>query len=112
MKRKLSILIAFLFMGDAILAGSFPQQSAATQRQIDANVPRIKAVEGELVKLTIEAPDRSTVLKVVNDAFSPADVDLSVFDRSDNEIARETVVIDPSNTAKLKLKKLFPDLVF
>lgn len=65
---------------------------------------------GQITKTQVETPGSDDEVKVINRADSPGDVDFVATDKAGNEVARESVVVDPRLTAGFNLQNLFPHL--
>ncbi|HEY0323635.1 MAG TPA: hypothetical protein VGC66_21960 [Pyrinomonadaceae bacterium] len=65
---------------------------------------------GQITKTQIESPGSNDEVNVINRTNSTGDVDFVATDKEGNEVARETVVVDPKHTANFNLQNLFPQL--
>lgn len=130
-------ILASMFVASTLLSGLLPsawatptngsttrREEAGSRRAIsDREVtPRqdirreaaitLVARAGQITKTQVESPASSDEVRVTNRAASPSDVDFVATDKEGNEVARETVVVDPKVTADINLRSLFPNLEF
>lgn len=108
-------MLASLFVACNLLTSSIPYASAALASRQDARgqtTITLVARAGQITRTQIESPGSNDEVKVTNRTNSPGDVDFVATDKAGDEVARETVVIDPKLTANFNLQNLFPQLVF
>jgi hypothetical protein len=130
-------ILASLLVACTLLIGSIPFTPAAhaqklTNRRKDSDsrhelsgrefTPRkgaqrksittLIAHAAQITKTQVESPVSNDEVKVINRTNSLSDVDFVATDKEGNEVARETVVVDPNLSANFNLQNLFPQLVF
>lgn len=108
-------ILASLFIAGTLLTGSVPSTHAMPRgRQNAQRLPTITLVAhaGQLTKAQVESPGIDDQVEVTNRANSPSDVDFVATDKEGNEVARETVVVEPKLTEEINLRNLFPQLEF
>jgi len=82
------------------------------QEGIDRSPTTLVAYSGQVVKTQVETPASDSIVVVVNRTNSVVDVDFVAVDNEGNEVARETVVVNPKLKDNFTLQSLFPELVF
>lgn len=65
----------------------------------------------QLSSLVLDSPADNEAITVANQANSPADVDLVAIDIDGNEVGRDSVLVNASQTLSISLQNVFPGLL-
>lgn len=92
------------------LAAVSGREGTPRQKASRETTTTLVAYAGQITKAQVESPGSNDEVKVINRTNSASDVDFVATDKEGNEVARETVVVDPRLTSNFNLQSLFPAL--